>query len=523
MGGHIWRGPQLPRTADDLVKRALATADRVPGRPALIDARDGTITTYGALADGVRRVASSLSALGIGKGDVVATLTPNSSAWVTLALGVMAAGGVVTGINPMLKPEEIARQIKASGASVMAVVSSLLPMVERAGLDGLVREVVLLDGPLGDRRTLADLIRDGEADPVIARPAPEDIVLLPFSSGTAGFPKGVEVPARSLALSIETVRMSLDLSDGDVVMALTPFFHIAAVSGILAPALAFGLPVIIVSPLDIDAMLDAIERYRVAFTIVTPPVIRALAEHPAVERHDLSSLRAVCCTAAPLSAELQIAAARRVGATILQCYAMTESIGPIVIGPLSDPRPGSGGKVAPGVEIRIVDPTSGDDAPANAPGEVWFRSPLAMRGYHNDAGAMAEMTTADGWLRTGDLGRFDADGNLFVIDRLKELIKVNGAQVAPAELEAVIAAYPGVVDAAVIGCPSVASGEVPVACVVASAPIEARALMDWVAERVAPFKRLHAVEFVDAIPRQPTGKVLRRVLRERADIGAGVS
>jgi acyl-CoA synthetase (AMP-forming)/AMP-acid ligase II len=224
-----------------------------------------------------------------------------------------------------------------------------------------------------------------------------------------------------------------------------------------------------------------------------------------------------------LSAELQLAAARRVGATILQCYAMTESVGPVVLGPIFDPRPGSGGKVAPGVEIRIVEPASGDDVQAGAPGEVWFRSPLAMRGYHNDAGATAGMITADGWLRTGDLGRFDADGNLFIIDRLKELIKVNGAQVAPAELEAVIAAYPGVADSAVIGRPSAASGEVPVAWVVASAPIEAKALMAWVAERVAPFKRLHAVEFVDAIPRQPTGKIMRRLLRERAGVEAGAS
>lgn len=521
MGAYVWRGTRLPVVSEDLVTRTLATADRAPDRPALIEARSGAITSYGTLANGIRGVASSLSASGIGKGVVVATLTPNSSAWVTLALGVMAAGGVVTGVNPMLKPEEIARHITASGASMLAVVSSLLPMVERAGLDRLVREVFLLDGPAGGRRMLADLIRRGEEDSIVAAAAPDDMVLLPFSSGTAGFPKGVEVPARSLALSIETVRMCFDLSDDDVVMAVTPFFHIAAVSGVLAPALAFGLPVVIASPLDVEAMLDAIERHRVTFTIVTPPVIRAFAEHPAVERHDLSSLRVVCCTAAPLSAELQVAAARRVGTTILQCYAMTESIGPIVIGPISDPRPGSGGKVAPGVEIRIVDPASGDDAAPGASGEIWFRSPLAMRGYHNDAGANAEMTTADGWLRTGDLGRFDTDGNLFVIDRLKELIKVNGAQVAPAELEAVIAAYPGVVDAAVVGRPSGSFGEVPVACVVVSAPIEAKELMDWVAERVAPFKRLHAVEFVDAIPRQPTGKVLRRLLRERVGIGAG--
>ena len=521
MGGYIWRGAQLPRTADDLVMRTLATADRVPDRPALIDARDETVTTYGALADRLRRAASSLSALGIGKGDVVATLTPNSSAWVTLALGIMAIGGVVTGINPMLKPEEIARQIKASGATVLAVASGLLPIVERAGLDRLVRVLLLLDGPVGHRRTLAALIRDGEADPVIAAPAPEDTVLLPFSSGTAGFPKGVEIPARSLALSIEIARRSLDLSDDDIVMAVTPFFHIAAISGILGPALAFGLPVVIVPVPEIDTVLGAIERYRVTFTIVTPPMIGALAGHPAVERHDLSSLRAVCCTAAPLSAGIQTAAARRVGATIFQCYAMTESVGPIVLGPTRDPHPGSSGKVAPGVEVRIIDPASGGDVQAGVSGEVWFRSPMAMRGYHNDAGATAGMITADGWMRTGDLGRFDADGNLFIIDRLKELIKVNGAQVAPAELEAVIAAYPGVADVAVIGRPSATSGEVPVACVVASAPIEAKALMDWVAERVAPFKRLHAVELVDNIPRQPTGKVMRRLLRERAGVGVG--
>jgi acyl-CoA synthetase (AMP-forming)/AMP-acid ligase II len=498
-------------TGDTLVSLCLAAAARIPDRPALIDAPDGAATTYGELADRLLRTASSLSAIGMRKGNVVAILAPNSASWVTLALGVMAGGGIVTGINPMLKPDEIARQITASGAGMLALASSLLPIVEAAGLGKLVREVIVLDGaPVEGARLLDHLICEGRPERLV--PEPDDVALLPFSSGTSGLPKGVEITGRSLALSAASVRSVLGLGDTDVWLAASPFFHIVAVSGVLANAMDAGVPVVIVPVPELEAVLRAIERHRVTLTVLAPPAIRALAGHAAVERHDLTSLRAVGCTAAPLSAEIQIAAARRIDVPIFQAYGMTESVSAITIGPIGDPRPGSCGTPAPGFEIRVVDPETFDDVPPGSSGDIWVRSGTLMRGYRDDPGATAEAMTEDGWLRTGDYGCFDADGHLFIVGRLKELIKVNSSQVAPAELEALIAAYPGVADVAVVGRPSAATGECPVAYVVAPSPIDASALMEWVAERVAPFKRLHAVEFIEAVPRQLNGKIMRRLL-----------
>jgi acyl-CoA synthetase (AMP-forming)/AMP-acid ligase II len=510
----IWRGGSLPdHTADSLVAFASAAALRAPGEPALIDAPTGTTVLYGELTERMLRVASSLAAMGLNRGEVVATLTPNSTHWAIFALGTMAAGGVVTGVNPGLRPNEIARQLMASGATVIAVASGVVPMVEAAGLGRLVKAVVVLDeDAAGPYRTLADLVRDGRAAP--RSPEPDDLALLPFSSGTSGLPKGVAVTGRSLALAGVAAGGALGLTDADRWLAVAPYFHIVAIST-LAAALARGTPIVIASAPDAGSLLEAIERYRITMTVITPPALHALAGHPHVARRDLSSLRAIGCTAAPLSAERQTEAARCLGTTVFQAYGMTESVGAITLGPLSDPRPGSCGKPAPGTEIRVVEPETGAELSCGQCGEVLFRAPFSMHGYRNDAKATQQAMTADGWVRTGDVGYFDEDENLFIVDRLKELIKVDAASVSPAELEALLTAYPGVDDAAVVGRPSPVTGESPVGYVVANEPIEAASLLRWVAERVAPFKRLQAIEFVDAIPRQPNGKIMRRLLGER--------
>lgn len=498
----------------DLVRLTLASAARLPDRPALIDASSGTVTCFADLANHVKRSSASLSKMGFRPGHLAATLTPNTPHWVIFALAVWGNGGAVTGINPALKPDEIARQLKATGARILAVASQMLAIVAAARLDELVDEVIVLDDGQGQSRyrTLAGLIRDGRADLAMVAPATGSLALLPFSSGTGGLPKAVEVVAGSLSRCARLAQQIFDLDDHDVLLAVTPFFHIAAVSGVLAPALALGLPAVIVQSPSPEAVLQAIAQYRVTMSIVTPPIIRAFATHPAVDALDLSSLRIACCTAAPLAADVQRAAALRLGSAIVQVYAMTESVAPITCSPLGDPRPGSVGKAAPGVGIRIVEPNTAVDCGPGAIGEIWFRSPHAMRGYCHDPAADAAIRTVDGWTRTGDLGCMDADGYLTIVGRLKELIKVGGAQVAPAEIEAVIAECPGVADVAVAGRPDARAGERPVAYVVRSQPITAETILAWTAERLATFKQPASVEFVELIPRQPTGKIMRRLL-----------
>ncbi|MFL6189847.1 MAG: AMP-binding protein [Actinomycetes bacterium] len=225
------------------------------------------------------------------------------------------------------------------------------------------------------------------------------------------------------------------------------------------------------------------------------------------------------CGAAPLGAEVEQRCADRLGCVVAQGFGMTEGAATFAIAPLDAPRRGSAGRLLGGTQARIVDPGGGDLGPGRT-GELWLRGPQVMRGYRNHPEATARTITPDGWLRTGDLCYLDADGYLFVVDRLKELIKYKGAQVAPAELEQLLCAHPAVADAAVVPRPDPEAGELPVAYVALRAETTAAELQAWVAERVAPFKRLHDVRLVDQVPRSPTGKLLRRTLVEAERAGA---
>jgi acyl-CoA synthetase (AMP-forming)/AMP-acid ligase II len=286
------------------------------------------------------------------------------------------------------------------------------------------------------------------------------------------------------------------------VLGLAPFFHVMGLSCVLLHALASGATVVAMPRFDLEEMLRTIEEHGIAHMLVPPPVLTALAHHPAVDAYDLSSLRIVACGGAPASAELERAVADRLGCLVAQGYGMTEA-GPMIASPGLEPpvmRHGSVGHVMPGTELRLVD------------GEVWVRGPHLMDGYLDDAEATAATIDPDGWLHTGDLGRFDDDGFLYLGDRLKELIKVKGFQVAPAELESVLRTHPAVADAAVVGVPDDDAGERPVAFVVARGELDRDELLAHVATQVAPYKQLREVELVDALPRSPTGKLLRRML-----------
>ena len=241
----------------------------------------------------------------------------------------------------------------------------------------------------------------------------------------------------------------------------------------------------------------------------------ALAKHPLVERFDLSSLRVIFCGAAPLGGSLQRACEERLKVPVRQGFGMTELAGASYVVAQNATRIGSVGVPLPSCETRIVDIESGRDLGTGDEGELWIRSPTMMRGYLNKPDATAATLTSDGWLKTGDIGYIDEDGFVFIVDRLKELIKYNAYQVAPAELEAVLVTHPAVADAAVIGSPDAECGEVPKAFVVLKGEVTGDELMAHVAARVAPYKKIRRIEFIDAIPKSPSGKILRRVLIER--------
>jgi acyl-CoA synthetase (AMP-forming)/AMP-acid ligase II len=464
-------------------------ATRIPDHPALIDSSTGAEISYATLASQIDAVTAGLAASGLGRGDVLAVWAPNVPQWLGVALGAMAAGGAVTGVSPLAADRELSGQLVDSGASVLVTVPELEERARAAAPEAL-------------RVKTPSALLDGGAAP--EAPDPEGLALLPYSSGTTGLPKGVMLTHGNLVASVGQLGSRLRLSERDVVLAVAPFSHIMGftVTGVLP--LCSGATLITMPRFDAGRLLDLVEEHRVTVLAVPPPVMAALAAAP--PERDLSSVELVVCGGAPLSAERHAAVAARLPqAAVGQGYGLTETaVG--ITGPDRDTGtvPGSVGRALPDTELRVVD------------GELWVRGPQNTPGYLGRPDATAALIDHDGWLHTGDLGRIDADGNVWIVDRLKELIKVNGHQVAPAELEGLLAAHPLIADAAVVGRPDPERGEIPVAIVVARGDVEADALTAWIAERVAPYKRIRDVRFVDAIPRTPAGKMLRRLLRVTA-------
>jgi acyl-CoA synthetase (AMP-forming)/AMP-acid ligase II len=275
---------------------------------------------------------------------------------------------------------------------------------------------------------------------------------------------------------------------------------------------------------EFTAFLQAIAEHRIEHVGVVPPIMLGLARSPLVDSYDLSSLGVVVSAAAPLDSNIAEAVTDRLHVTVLQGYGLTESSPSVIAIPLDRPDidRGSLGVLMPNIVARVVDPQTGEDVATGEPGELWARGPNIMRGYLNNADATAATLDADGFLHTGDIVTVSDDGVFRVVDRLKELIKYKGHQVAPAELEGVLLAHEGVADAAVVGVPGPDGEEWPKAFVVPQQGYAERApedlaqdVMAFVAERVAPFKKVREVEFVDRIPRSSAGKILRRELRER--------
>ena len=297
---------------------------------------------------------------------------------------------------------------------------------------------------------------------------------------------------------------------------MAPFAHVMGFVITMASALASGATLVTLAQFAFEPYLELVERHRATVLIGPPPVMAALAGHPAADARDLSSVELVVAGGAPVPAEIARAVGERLpGAVVRLGYGLTETAA-TATAPDRElaVAPGSVGRAMPSTELRVVDPKTGADLGPGEPGELWVRGPQTMVGYLHRPDATAAMIDADGWLRTGDLVVIDEEGQVFVVDRLKELIKVNAFRVAPAELEAVLATHPAVADAAVVGRADAASGEVPVAAVVARDALDPEDLMAGVAARVAPYKRIRAVRFVDAIPRTPAGKILRRALVE---------
>ena len=428
---------------------------------------------------------------------------------------MLLAGGTTTTINPLYTVEELTAQLQDADARYLLTIPPFLDKaIVAAGRSG-VREVFVL-GEAAGATSFAALLGSGHPPPEVRVDPHRDLATLPYSSGTTGLPKGVMLTHYNLVANLCQLQPVLDMRPDDVVVAVLPFFHAYGQVVLMAAVLWQGATLVTMPRFDLEQFLASLQDYRVTTAAVVPPIMLALAKHPLVDRFDLSALRFVGSGAAPLSAELEEACGRRLGCVVGQGYGLTETSSALTLHPTVEAgiRHGSAGQLLPNTQAKVIDVATGEVLGRDQDGELCFRGPQVMAGYLNRPEATAQMLDADGWLRTGDIGHVDDDGYVYVVDRVKELIKYKGHQVAPAELEAVLVSHPGIADAAVIRVPDEAAGEIPKAFVVATADLSAQQVMDWVAERVAPHKKVRAVEFIDQIPKSLSGKILRRLLME---------
>ena len=503
--------PEIP-----LTPYVLAKAKELGNKAAFIDGTTDLPVSYAELDDRVRRLAGGMLERGLAKGEVVAVMAPNCPDYAVVFHGVAMAGGVVTTINPTYTEREVHHQLNDAGATKLVTVPMFLETALAGSNDTGVKETVVIGGADG-YQSLEDLFGEPllEQVPVDL----DDIVVLPYSSGTTGLSKGVMLTHRNLVANIEQALAMIPMSEADSFLAVLPFFHIYGMQILMNCGLRAGTTIVTMPRFDLELFLKLHQEHKLTQGFVAPPMVVALAKHPLVDNYDLSHLKKLFSGAAPLSAELGAECGERIGCQVVQGYGMTE-LSPLTHAtPDGQFKPGSVGVTAPNTETCIVEPGSGESLDVDQDGEVWIRGPQVMKGYLNNDAATAATIDKDGWLHTGDVGHIDSEGHLYVVDRLKELIKYKGFQVPPAELEALLLTHPKVADAAVIGLPDDEAGEIPAAYVVLRPDTEATAeeIQEFIAGQVANYKQIRKLTFIDAVPKSPSGKILRRVLRDQAN------
>ncbi len=485
-------------------------------KPAVIDGPSGRTLTYGQLIDSVRHAAAGLAQRGMKKGDVLAIYSPNLPEYVIAFNAVASIGGINTTVNPTYTADELAYQLNDAKAKYLLTIPQLLDKALEAAKQSAVEEVFVFGEAEGATPFSALLDNDGQPPQVQINPR-EDLVALPYSSGTTGLPKGVMLTHYNLVANVEQCKDIEAYNEDDVLIGILPFYHIYGMEVILNFGIYKGATIVTMPRFDMEQFLQLMQDYKITRGYLVPPIILALAKHPLVDKYDLSKLKLIMSGAAPLSAELSQALAKRLGCVVKQGYGLTETSPVTHVNP-DDPTKAKDGSIGPCVantECKIVDYETGAEQGANERGEIWVRGPQVMRGYLNRPEATAHMIDAEGWLHTGDVAYADDEGYFYIVDRVKELIKYKGLQVAPAELEALLLTHPAVADAAVIPIPDVDAGEIPKAFVVLKGEATADELMAFVAQHVAPHKKVRQLEFVAQIPKSTSGKILRRVLVEQ--------
>ncbi|KAI1296067.1 putative fatty-acid--CoA ligase FadD10 [Mortierella claussenii] len=501
--------------------------------PILTDALTKRVISFGDWKLNTRRWATGLQSMGFKRGDVVALFSFNQVDYSIVLFGPILLGGIATTANAAYTADELAYQLEDSGASVIVTHPELLPIaIEGAKKVGIPASKILL---FGDQQVdgfkpysstfppestpesqLASVVNlDGQA-------ALETTALICYSSGTTGKSKGVELThVNFISNTAQVTPLEGDVGmHENIAMAVLPMYHIYGIQLHLMYGVYNGIKTIVLQKFNPVDFLKTIQDFKIKSLNLVPPQILMLVKAPIVDEYDLSSVRFVMSGAAPCSRELSQALMKRFPQVqFRQGYGMSEMSPASHVGLYSKPVHGSIGCVVPNQEVRLVDPDTGKDATRGERGEIWVRGPNVMKGYRNNAKATQETLDSEGWLHTGDIAVVDEHENFFIVDRLKELIKYKGFQVAPAELEALLLDHPLILDAAVIGVENKEQAtEVPLAFVV-KAPGPGQALTEgeveeYVASKVAAHKKLRGgVRFIEVIPKSAAGKILRKDLR----------
>ncbi|KAI7753038.1 hypothetical protein M8C21_016793 [Ambrosia artemisiifolia] len=517
-------GHKIPANANldtaTFVMSQFPTLDQAESKVAFIDTATGQRVTYGQLQRSIYSLATGLyHGLGVRKGDVVFVLSPNTVLYPTICLAVFLVGGVLTTANPLNTESEITKQVLDSGAK-LAIVA---PGETHKLVSTNVPTLLTYRQENGDELSVEELIDCCEQMEQMelpeTKPTQSDIAAILYSSGTTGVSKGVLLTHSNIISTMTLLKWSTykTSANNDVFLCFIPMFHIYGLAFFALGLSCLGLTTVLMQKYDFIGMLEAIHTHKVSNLPAVPPIILSLVKQNK-GGYDLSSLRRVGSGAAPLSKELvERFRAKFPWVQLRPGYGLTESCGAATLFLTNEEAKAhhaGSGKLLPTFCAKVVDFETGVAMPPYGEGELWLKSPTVMKGYLGNEAATAATIDSDGWLRTGDLCYFDEDGCLYIVDRIKELIKHNGYQVAPAELEAILLSHPQILDAAVIPLEDEEAGEIPMAYVVRAegSQLSEDQVIQFVASQVAPFKKVRKVSFINIIPKSAAGKILRKDL-----------
>ncbi len=496
------------------------TVERVPDKWATVF--DDRMLTFRELDGLSNSLAHVLRDLRVEKGDRVALFMTNRPEYIVSLQAISKAGGVMTPLNPAYREAEAEYQLGNSEARVVIVHRDNYEVIAavRGRLSSIKQVIVVGGSPGADVLDFEELVgtAPGRRPPAPELDPMEDLIALPYSSGTTGLPKGVMLAHHNLVSNHLQAASAGRITDRDTLLIFLPFYHIYGTM-LMGSAVAAGATQVIMERFDMVQALSLAERYRVTLFYAVPPVLLAISHYPDLKKYDLSSVRYIMSGAAPLPPEVGRRVQQLTDIPVLQGYGLTEASPITHLNPVDrveDVRMDSVGIHVSDQDEKIVDLESGEEVGADETGELLLRGPHIMRGYWR-APQETEAALRDGWLHTGDIARRDGDGFVYIVDRKKEMIKYKGFGVAPAELEALLHEHPAVADCAVIPKSDPEAGEIPKAFVVLKPgkQAEAQDLIRFVEDKVAGYKKIRAVEFIDAIPKNPSGKILRRLLKER--------